>query len=519
VSTDPARDTPGQRLCEEARALPLSILQLGTKSRWLIEAGYVTVGELADTDLEALRDLKAIGSKTVNLARQRLDALAGAGIDGRIDWQRFADAVGIPLLPSRRVATGGDLLSAMPGVLAELAGHLRDDVYRDILSNRLLRPPGCQATLEEIGQRSIPPVTRERIRQKEAKLLAQLTGAILWNNDGKLGVQFHPDFTGWWQRAADEFDGVEEIGVDEFIGRLERTWNVPAHALAEQLPFIIAIVTGEAQMPTAFRTGARLDPRLRRLSQEAGTTPVLRFRWGKAGDRLQVRGLTTLSDLVRSVSDGRLGQPFTQHLATIATAIRDDGTIDWDAYAAASDLLPLPSRAPASPDAFLDSFPQVIGILLERLYPSGRAARIFELRTRHPAGPRLTLAAVAERLHTHGPTVKREETIFLQDLHDVLVDREFTEVPIWLDQLWLDYCSEAHAAFEVSGSDYQRFLASLAHRWRVTPGRLGEAAPGLWAIFSGYPEGRCRRPATEEVSVPVEPLAARIQLRGFRRVH
>jgi hypothetical protein len=506
-------------LCAEARALPLSILQLGAKGHLIQKAGFQTVGDIADTDLHSLRRLSSVGNSTVMLLRERLAALGEAGKDGVLDWQRFAEAAEMPLLPAGPVATGADLITVLPHVLAKLAGYLRDDSYRDILANRLCCAAREQATLDEIGLRSIPPVTRERIRQKESKLLLQLTGALVWDRDGKLGVQFHPDFIGWWRRAAAEFEGVDEIGFDEFVERLADTWEVTFDQLVPHLPFIIAIVTGEARMPASFRAGARLDHRLRNLSPETAATPVLRFRLGRAGQRLAERGIMTLANLVQLASQGELSNALETGLARIADAVRKDGTMDWQVYASVMQLETLPSRTPASANVFVGEFGGTVGDLLQRLHSTDRCARIFELRTRHPANSRPTLARIAEALKTHGPTVKREETDFLEELHNILVDREFAEVPVWLDQSWLDYCTEAFSSFRSSESDYGRFHAGLALRWNMPLSHAAEAAPGLWAIFTGYPQGRHRRAEMqEEPYLSVEP-AARIQLRGFRRLH
>jgi hypothetical protein len=131
---------------------------------------------------------------------------------------------------------------------------------------KCLRRPGSnpddQKTLEEIGVEASPTLTRERVRQKERKLLEQITGGLLNDAYDGLGVHFHPGFSIWWRKAADALANVEEIDVVSFVALLARVWNVPQAAVMAQLAPVLAIVTGEPQMAAGFRALARLDPRL-----------------------------------------------------------------------------------------------------------------------------------------------------------------------------------------------------------------------------------------------------------------
>src|SRR5262249_49725728 len=161
----------------------------------------------------------------------RLQELTLASVSGTIDWQKFSETSGLQLLPATPVLSGKEFLDVLPNVLEALRHYLPDDGYRDILTNRLMLGPQDQMTLTEIGLRSDPVVTRERVRQKEKKLLSQLSGALIWDRDGPLGIQFHPTFTAWWRMAAVEFEGVIEIDFSEFVGRLASTWNVSLGAL------------------------------------------------------------------------------------------------------------------------------------------------------------------------------------------------------------------------------------------------------------------------------------------------
>jgi len=133
----------------------------------------------------------------------------------------------------------------------------------------------------------------------------------------------------------------------------------------------------------------------------------------------------------------------------------------------------------------------------------------------------LTLAETADRLKCHAPTVKREETLLLEELHDVVVEGEYGKTRFWLDGTWLGMCREARDAYEAARSDYTTFLTTLERQWQVSRSRIEQAVPGLWAIFNGYPEGRRgrRRATAIEWTSTEQPTPIKISLRGFRRVH
>jgi len=138
----------------------------------------------------------------------------------------------------------------------------------------------------------------------------------------------------------------------------------------------------------------------------------------------------------------------------------------------------------------------------------------------------MTLQAVADALDTHLPTVKREETVFLSFLNGVLIGHDFSKLPVWLDDLWLEYWDEARASYESARDNYGEFSENLAWKWRLTVRDISKAAPTIWAVLSGYPNDRRSKRAISKAPV-VNPIidpdpqlpAGRIRLRGFRRVH
>ena len=129
-------------------------------------------------------------------------------------------------------------------------------------------------------------------------------------------------------------------------------------------------------------------------------------------------------------------------------------------------------------------------------------------------------------MNTHLPTIKREETVFLRFLNEILIGHDFSALPVWLDDIWLDYWDEARAVYETVPDDYGQFSKNLAWKWRLTVRDIGEAAPTIWAVLSGYPSDRrskrsiSKAPVVSQAVAPLPQLpVGRIRLRGFRRVH
>lgn len=507
-------------LPDSVRSLGIDVLQIGAKSQWLLKAGCTSIGDLDDKGLARLAHIPAIGRRTVSAIERRIEELRAASSDGGIDWQQFSRISGRPLIPADAPVDARAMLHSLPDVIEQLCPYLSDDSYRDILRERLTQGPGFQPKLVELAKRVSPPVSRERIRQKEQKLLKQIMGTLIWEVDRKLGVQFHPGFSKFWKDAARAFEGEEEIDFALFVGRLAEVWNVRADELARHLPFVLAVVTGDPQPDGALRSACRLNPVLFTLNAEAKSVPLRKLRTGRLANRLADTGVETLGQLIQSATRSTPTAQVSELLGETAECIGRDGSFSWETYAGIRGLAALPASSPLTGTDFLASLNETIAALLLALYDSDRRSRIFELRTCRSTSQRLTLDQVARRLSTHGSSVKREETLMLHDLHAILIDGDFSEVPVWLDGMWLSFVREAHRIFEGSRTEYEVFLSRLSLNFEVSPRAAAAAAPALWAIFSGYPEGRKRRRAALTAAAqmqPVEPM--RIMLRGFRRLH
>lgn len=524
------------RLPPEVENLPIGVLHLGVKTATLKAAGFRTISDIRDVAPLRISQIPTVGWRTADLFLQNRRALfAACGHEAGVDWDGYCEAIRTPLFPSvERPASGTEFLSCLPGFLSEVADGLSDDAFAAILRERIPKPPGEQMTLDEIAAATSPRVSRERIRQKEKKLLGQLTGGLLNDSYGVLDMHFRPEFTRWWRLAADRLSHLEEIEFDEFIGVLSETWDVPVDAVMAHLPVILAIVTGEPQMSGDFRKASRIEPRLfGRMSEELLVLPLRRLRLGRYAGQLAGAGYDTCGDLLTGLRDGRLGPASGKaaivaaaHANLLARCVTESGKVDWQSYRDANNLARLPTKPVAGAAEFVLGLAEVVSELLAGCRITKRAKEIYRLRTSRPLNSQMTLQAVASGLGTHLPTVKREETVFLVFLNEVLIGKDFSRLPVWLDEAWMMHWDQAAGTFGTYGDSYAIFSDNLAWRWRLTVREVSSAAPTLWAVLTGYPTDRrsgaavSRAPALNEAPV-IDPQlpAGRIRLRGFRRLH
>ena len=514
-------------LPRSVRHLSTGVLHLGVKSKLLREAGLVTIGQIADAWPIEYGDIKGLGRAKLDLLVFRFHTLVlSVTADGAVNWDKYCEECGIPLVPSSSASvTGSEFLDTLGQTLAEIADSLPDKDYAKILRSRLSRMPGEQKTLDEIARTSKPRISRERVRQKEKKLLRQLPGGLIWENYDGLNIHFRPEFAEWWCIAASRFGDADEIEIDKFVTELANAWDVDVSSVMRQLPIILAVVTGEPGMPAGFRSLVGLDPvYYGNLSCYVRQLPLFRLRLNHHAARLDSEGIHTLGDLVELYRSGSIAQRQSasarcaaEHLNGIAGCLDSEGQINWSSYRMTLGLEQLPCSTTTSAENFATELPGVMTELLERCQITARSVHIFIFRTSHEKEKRPTLAKTGEHLDTFGPGIKREETYFLQRLNDMIVGRDYSLLPVWLNESWLRYWREAEATYSSSGSDFGFFQKMLLARWRLR--KANRAIAVLWSVLSGYPNGRPVRTARPSKGTPEDVTVGRIRLKGFRRVH
>lgn len=521
-----------RRLSRETLAQPVTLLRLPKKTETLQGAGIKTIGKL----MKRLGDgsllfIPGVGRSTVNEVARRLAVLDKA-IDenGSIDWQQYAVASGLPLIPQRDVASGADFLAAFPEVIDAILQRQTNPLERLVLTERLLKQPGDQMTLEEIGQSGATAVSRERVRQLQQRLLGALSDALLEDEYVKLDFHFRKSFADMWKAAAVSFGERSEIGFGEFLSVLQETWKVDARTILPNLPLITAILTSKATIPRQLRPYPGFPARLLGVvAPEVVAQPVTRLPVQKAGRLLEELGVQTIGDLIDAGRANRLsgsssaaGQRARRLLDALAVGLDDRGQLDWQVVADFLGLRELPAGHRSTAEEYFEHVRDDLAEMLDASPSSMRAAEIFRVRTSLSASKRPTLHETAQRLETHGPTVKREETLLLDMLHQQLVQNDFSQANIRCRADFLGWWAKAAEVFGRNRSTYVNFCAAVAREWQLPFTFVVEHADPVWAVLALYPHGRrpvAGRARKREGESGPAWTGGTILLRGFRRPH
>lgn len=522
----------GDAFMETATQLPVGVLHPGAKTPHLRGNGVFTVADLVNHP--DISRISGLGRSTAMMLHNRAAALHDNwSPETGVNWEGYCKSQNLTMIPGEEAAGDGEsFLQRLPSVIAEIGDCLADETSREILSLRLSRPPRGRRTLDQIARSSASGITRERVRQKEKKLLRQLAEALVWDNYGSLEFHFRQSFSDHWKSAARRFRDAEEVGFDEFVSGLCEVWRTDAQSVANQLPLILAIVTGEPKLPADFLSAARLGAvYYSELPEATARLKIRKLRLGKYAARLEEDGMETIADVVAALRNDGAGflapralDELLRQLRLLELCLDGSGAIDWEQYREQMALTSLPAAAPGDPREFLDGVVDAVRSLLETSSITARSTDIFSLRTCRFREERPTLEKTAAILQTHGPTIKREETAFLQYLNDLVVNGDYSHAPVWLEADWLRYWREAAAVYGETPGDIEKFENTLCGRWSVGKDAFRPARPTLWAVLSGYPSGRPppkRRSRSADRGRDRQPPAdiGRIRLRGFRRIH
>lgn len=524
LTPPPPRPPP---LSARAKARPVEVLRLGLKAKFLRQAGLSTIGHLQREGVQIrLSRLAGVGPATAEVIRTRLSDLARSMDEsGEPQWDAVAASWGYPVTPKWPLATGNVFVECVAEVIAGWIEAHDSEADRLILSERLVRSREGRLKLDELGKRL--GVTRERVRQREKKLLDGLCDALLADDQSRSPVQFSSDFRSWWERAASVLSETPSLTWPGFVSGLERAWSVPAAQLTDILPLALAILTDGGQVvPPRTAIPARL---LEPLAPSLLRTSIRSFPVGRALSDLEDAGCTSFGALLLAAMENRLpqgrsGEIGARILTAVAEAVNGEGDLDVSRLAAALRMPLIPEEPSPTGEVFLSVFDAAAELAVGLGRTSGRASEIWRLRTRHPAAIRPTLHEIAAQLGGRGPTVKREETLLLAALNAQLVDGERVNAGVIWRRDFLDWVAEAAAVREEASADFEEFIRRMSSRWMIDQAQLRGQAAGLWAVLSLYPSGRRRPVRSPQATAPAASsedaeTAGVIVLRGFRRVH
>lgn len=538
---------------------PLSRLHLAGADILLCSAGVSTLGDLL-SKMEVipgfLNKLTCLSHEDVLCVRSRLNALTHVlDSNGTVDWIAFDEMVGplpstsspvdcqdhpverscfrdgAPLLPAAKVGSAKEFFHCLGEVLAGLLDTNKSKLDQRILTERILQAPGRQATLEMLAAASVPTITRERVRQRERKLLSLFSSAFMGEVDRRFRVRIRPSFTAYWKKAAEQLSHTQEFTIYEFVDELSDAWQCGYEDVLRNLPLILSVLTTSAtfssQLKEQVSEGQELFSRVPEFARGIALKTV---PCGISSDLLAEHRLETMEDLWLSLRTGRAPPSTTAlggKLRRLARALFSGSTtgigeFDWTAYRASMDISECPRVETRTPNEFMQKLPEQVALLIDRIKLTPHAAQIYRSRIAVDRRKRLTLQQVADDIGTHGPIVKRHESLMLRTLNDLLVEGALCTFDLFIDESFLSNWARAAGVFADSEGNYPAFVSTLSKEWHLDNRSRSESFEVLWAVLSQYPGGRPRRSSLTPIFPRLTGSASTsvvIKLRGFRATH
>lgn len=515
-------------------SLPSDLFHLGARSSSLSNSGYRTVLDLTDWYQAGCPELRGFGKKSVKQAKEVLEALASSLDDnGMPNWDEFCDQAGITLLPQKPHVDGEEcFLSTIPIIIEGIIRSAADEVEADIIRNRLTRTSKNQLTLEDLGRKH--RVTRERIRQKQKKLLLEISNGLMEGLYVKREYRFRPEYAAMWKKAEEAFGDAENVDGFSFLSRLSEVWEVKISELIDHLPFIFAILTNTNSIPNTFRvyakypllTGSRHIP-------EFLQKPVCELYLGNQLKVLEHLNITTLGELVEiycGFPDEFNSKVFCDFFGGMESFLQTLDSIQdfsWKEYYAHYNFTILPEVVIGSPHDFLSclkpSILKAVTICSSGFYKHSREILLF--RSFPPKDDRLTSQELADKVGCHGPTINRNELELNVRLRALLVERNFSKSTVIFEDTFLEFWSKLNELFDEE-MDVKYFKFKLAQNWALSLGDLDEYINLIWSILSNHPPGKNRssytgvkRPRKTAKAVREDFVAPVIVLRKRRMLH
>ena len=515
-------------------SIPSAYFHLGPRAAALQKAGYETLRDLAHWYENGCATLPAFGKKSVFHAKRMLESLNDTlGQDGIPDWDKFCKNAGITLLPKTPYIQGEQsILKIIPDVIEGIIESAADEIEADILRNRLTQVSGKQLTLEELGQKH--GVTRERIRQKQKKLLIEISNGLMDGRYEKSEYRFRSEFAAVWHKAEQAFEGRGELDASTFLSQLGSAWGVKIGDLLEHLPFIFAVLTSTHSIPNNFRVYLQYPILTSKgLNDELLGKSTKQLRLGKKVEFLHELNIATVGELLemfRAFPDEFSGSEFHELFYSLETFLQSlDAPSDfyWDAYYHYAGLTLLPSAALSSPKDFLDALKPTLVMALELgeddYYKFSREVLMY--RSFSSRDNRSTAQHLADLVGTTAANIYRVERELNSRLRSVLVERNFSRVSVIFTDDFLDFWSQIEAAYK-EGESVEEYQRKLVQAWGLSHEEIRDYIDLFWSILTNHPPGRNRnwykgvkRPrkkpklSLEHASAPV------IVLRKARRVH
>lgn len=525
-----------QRMSESAKSLTLGQLHLHKEIPKLHRIGVESLEQLFTLFEDGLPIIRGAGKMArINLLKTVTCADNAISESGDMDWDLFAQIADIPAFPDPEVPlnTGSDFLASLDGVVLNLTTQCFDEVESATLVDRLIPSKKASATLEELGSRF--GVTRERIRQKQKKVIESLSAAVLENDYQNLSFRFTQRFSQFWRDAAKHFGQNDAITYQEFIEGLTEVWKVKRHQIIPHLPLIYAFLTSNSTLPSEFNNLSSFPPEVFGIKspQDLGRPfnslhPTKSL--AKAADKSGVRSLGQFLGALQSGSF-TTNKTFIDALTStillpLSKAVTPQGGVAWQEYYRLKGIPCIPVSESNSPASFVEQAVEAMATFINETEITGRSKEIFRHRIVPESAERKTLYETGALLGCAGPQIKREENELLERLHDAIFADDYTAAGVHFSDPFVQHWKKARKVYRQAKT--QLFFAELLSiEWDLPASDLLKIVPMIACVVEGRPQGytgkRFLNPSpsiTAADQIDGAPVVLSVvRLRGFRSVH
>lgn len=495
------------------KQLSIGSLHLGRRARILQDFGIKTVADLVDAMPEKLMKIKNIGHDYMVRINSRLRCLEASIQDQGVNWQKYTALCGVPFITRPTPQTGYEFLSGFESIITEIASHIVDPVTADLLLFRLSKSPEERLRLDQISNSVEPPITRERVRQKEVRLLSAMKKALVFDDYSELDIHIEGGLCAWWKNGY-EAVGKKTMNPGDMSEALCSAWGVSPADLSRQFPLISAVLTGEITTRLKLKETLNVDLKPLKANRGTASVPLAKLLFPTSVRFMATMGLKTVSDLVDAIKARHISRLnsakhglIIDHLALLTGCLDKNGEIDWKAYFAACNAAVLPSSLPKTSFEFLLNLDKYVKEIIDAAPPTMRSSVIFEQRTSRPMFTRLTMEQMAAELGSYAPGIKKEETELLSHLKAVIINDEWGRAGFGLHQQFAAAWHRLVQIYDYCDGDVESFVDSVTAKWKVTTSHVEAALPTIIAVITGYPHGRLVRHSRTSAKVGEPALA------------
>jgi hypothetical protein len=514
----------------------LGQLHVGVKLPHFENAGIHTVADFLNFQIGKNRyQILSVGKKTFDLIDDYISSMKNHLDDnGDIDWKKYFYSRGIGYfdfddLQSKYPTNADDFIEPIRAVMAQ---YFQSDF--NICFGRLLAKPGQQISLEECGRKYQPPLTRERVRQRESKILKTLGDTLIDGQYEKAGFHFSEAVSEAWGKLFDNLRGkrpthsiVQKALTDLFEIKTLEAFNI--------LNLAIGILSGSipATRKYFFKLPENAIALLQDQTKVAQRLSAL-YLDKKIQRTLEMHQLYFVSDLMQFVlswqdhstlntSEIRAIGETCRHIDILQRTSKNRESFNLDAYARDLGIEFFPLESKGGADKFFRSIKTIFKRILS-LYDYAGVEDLLERRIIKSLEARETFAVIAADNNCNIQTVIRNQERILIILNEFFVEEKVNNDQIHIRTWFTNHMSVCRGLFLSGDQNFESFVDALREEFKVPLDQYNDEIWGLWTIFRQKVfanSSKGIKGISRSSSLRYNPLADDeiIVLRGFKRLH